>query len=141
MQISYSTIVTSIRSSKLAIATFAVSSMLFSGFIYAHDKPATDSAAEPSDRGRHHQRHEGEKGGHHEKMAEMMMTKIDTNGDGQVDLNEFLSHSEERFHAMDINSDGYVTDDERRQSHKIMREKHQQARSKGREAFEKAMDE
>lgn len=143
MQIPSFSIYTFIRPGKLAVLILGVSSMLASGFIYAHDQSAgnSEAAAEPSEKGRKHQRHSGGKRGHHEKMALMMMTKIDANGDGQVDLTEFLSHSEERFHAMDINDDGVVTDEERRESHKIIRKKHKQARNKGREAFEQAMDE
>ena len=149
MQIFSSKLVTSTRPSKLAIALLSVSGMFFSSFIYAQQEPTADAAAavEQSSRDGHHQRHkQGKhdkhgKRDHHEKKAEMMMTKIDANADGQVDLNEFLSHSEERFHAMDVNGDGFITDDERRESHKIMRKKHEEARAKGREAFEKAMDE
>ena len=36
------------------------------------------------------------------KKAEHMFSKVDANEDGQVDLNEFLANSEERFQRMDL---------------------------------------
>ena len=143
MQIFSSKLVTFIRPGKLAIAVLSVSGMLFSGLIYAQQEATADSktAVEQPSHDGNQKRHKHGKRDHQEKKAEMMMTKIDVNGDGQVDLSEFLTHSEERFHAMDVNGDGFVTDDERRETHKMMRKKHEQARGKGREAFEKAMDE
>jgi len=51
----------------------------------------------------------------------------DTNNDGKIDFNEFITHSEQRFQTMDINSDGYVTPEEARAGHKLMREKMKQA--------------
>jgi len=60
---------------------------------------------------------------HYKRMAKLMLKRLDTNKDGKVDLNEYLQNSEQRFQTMDINSDGYVTPEEARESHKLMREK------------------
>lgn len=59
--------------------------------------------------------------GQHSAMR--MHDRLDTNEDGKVDLNEFLSHAESRFHEMDTDSDQFVTDEEAKQHHKNMRKK------------------
>ena len=66
-----------------------------------------------------------------------MLEKVDTNQDGQVDLTEFLANAEERFNKMDLNSDGLLTLEEGKESHKLMREKHK-AERKARRAARKA---
>lgn len=57
----------------------------------------------------------------------------DANQDGRLDLSEFLAHAEQRFNAMDLNQDGYVTKDEGREAHKKMREKRKAKRMQRRE--------
>lgn len=73
----------------------------------------------------------------HRKSPEKMLEKVDTNQDGQVDLTEFLAHAEQRFNKMDLNSDGILTLEEGKESHKLMREKHK-AERKARRAARKA---
>ena len=63
----------------------------------------------------------------HEKFMVERMKKIDSNGDGNVDLQEYLTHAEQRFNEMDINGDQSVTADEAREAHKMMRKKHHKA--------------
>jgi hypothetical protein len=67
---------------------------------------------------------------HRGKMAEGMFQELDANGDEMVDLNEFLSHSEARFNAMDADSDGLVTKEEAREHHRELRKKHHKMRIK-----------
>jgi len=62
------------------------------------------------------------------KKAERMFSKVDGNEDGQVDLNEFLAHSEQRFQRMDLNGDGYVTLVEAKDAHKAMRKEYREAK-------------
>lgn len=81
--------------------------------------------------------HKGKKHKHkrkHRKSPAKMLEKVDANQDGQVDLSEFLAHAEERFNKMDLNSDGILTLEEGKESHKLMREKHKAERKARREA-------
>ena len=59
---------------------------------------------------------------HHSAMR--MHDRLDTNEDGKVDLDEFLSHAQSRFNEMDTNADQFVTDEEAKLHHKNMRKKH-----------------
>jgi len=47
-----------------------------------------------------------------EKRAIKRLEKIDTSGDGKVDLSEYLVHSEQQFNKVDADFDGYVTTEE-----------------------------
>ncbi len=59
----------------------------------------------------------------------MMFEKMDSNGDGSVSEDEFLSHAKERFTQMDADNDGRVTREEAKDFHmkkrETMREKKQ----------------
>jgi hypothetical protein len=59
---------------------------------------------------------------HHSGMR--MHDRLDTNEDGKVDLDEFLSHAKSRFNEMDTDADQFVTDEEAKLHHKGMRKKH-----------------
>jgi len=69
-------------------------------------------------------------GRHMENRTKRHMEQIDTNGDGNVDLNEYLSNAEQRFNEMDADGDQLVTGEEAREHHKSMRTKHAQERKK-----------
>ncbi|MFT4628912.1 MAG: hypothetical protein ACI9WC_000059 [Arenicella sp.] len=64
--------------------------------------------------------------GQHSVMR--MHGQLDTNEDGKVDLDEFLSHAKSRFNEMDTDSDQFVTDEEAKLHHKNMRQKHEDMR-------------
>ena len=61
------------------------------------------------------------------------MAEVDVNEDGKIDLNEYLSHAEQRFNLMDADSDGFVTPEEQTQAHEKMREEFKQRRKARRE--------
>lgn len=61
-----------------------------------------------------------EKGKHFEKM--------DTNGDGVVDKQEFMQKFEDKFGMMDGDKDGKVTRDEMKAHHDAMKEKRREMR-------------
>ena len=107
----------------LPVGLAAITALLMAVSALAHqhghdDSNASDESVE------HHKHHHKFHGKHLKKMHKMMMKKVDTNDDGKVDLTEYLAHTEERFKRMDLDSDGYVTHEEMREAHKIMREKH-----------------
>ena len=58
---------------------------------------------------------EGHKGG--------MFKKHDTNGDGAVSKEEFLSHAEERFSKVDADGSGDISKEEAKAAHESKREK------------------
>ncbi|MFT6408590.1 MAG: Ca2+-binding EF-hand superfamily protein [Arenicella sp.] len=66
--------------------------------------------------------------GHKQDKAAKMFDRTDANQDGQLELAEFLAHAEQRFKAMDLNQDGYVSKEEGRDAHRQMREKRKQDR-------------
>ena len=121
-----------------ALIIGGVGTWLATGISYAQEADAAEQSlpvdtADVADPGEHR--------GHHREMMKNMkkhrgkemdgrLLKLDTNNDGKVDLNEFLSHSEQRFHEMDINDDQFVTPDEARQKHQMMRQEHKKMREK-----------
>ena len=105
----------------LPVGLAATAALLMTVSALAHQHGYDDSNAS-HESVEHHKFH----GKHHKKMHKMMMKKVDTNEDGKVDLAEYLAHTEERFKRMDLDSDGYVTHEEMREAHKIMREKHRE---------------
>jgi len=72
--------------------------------------------------------HKGKKGKHGHNRAKMMLEKVDSNQDGNVDLNEYLAHAEERFNSLDLDSNGFVTQEEAKQAMQTMREEHKERR-------------
>ena len=52
----------------------------------------------------------------------MMMKKMDTDGDGAISEEEFMSHNEKKFNKMDKDKDGKVTEDE---MHMMMKKMHE----------------
>ena len=60
------------------------------------------------------------RGKHHRGMRGMM-AKADTNGDGRLTLQEFQTHALARFDRADADSDGTVTQAERKAAHEAMR--------------------
>lgn len=75
----------------------------------------------------------------HAKMQKHMMKKQDTNGDGQISKDEFLSHAEERFNTMDADGNGQVTPDEAKAAKEKWREKMHDRREKMKERHEEHM--
>lgn len=123
--------------------TLLASTLVFSSIAFAQQ--SSDDETQPPQyerdygegefKGKHKGKHKG-KG----KRIAKMMKRVDTNEDGQIDLNEFLAHSEQRFQNMDLNSDGYVTPEEARESHKAMREKFREERKNRKQAKESSGD-
>lgn len=78
---------------------------------------------------------------HRKEMKEMrqsrragkMMQKIDANEDGQVDLDEYLAHAQERFNNLDIDGSGFVTQEEAQEAMRKMRAEHKARRLEKRE--------
>lgn len=75
-------------------------------------------------------------GGHKGGMFE----KHDTDGDGVISKDEFLSHAEERFSTMDADGNGEVSKDESKAARQSMKEKMKERREKRQEKRESADD-
>lgn len=69
-----------------------------------------------------------EKSERKEQKIQKRIEKVDTSGDGKIDLNEYLASSEKRFSETDLNSDGYITVEEMREWGKNVRKEIRQAR-------------
>ena len=74
------------------------------------------------------------------KKEKAKLERVDANRDGNVDLNEYLAHAESRFRMMDLDSNGYVTVEERREVSEKMRKKHSEMREKHRSERESDRD-
>ena len=67
------------------------------------------------------------------RMHMKMLQEVDSNKDGQIDLNEYLAHAENRFQKMDLDQNGFISKDEQREFAKSMREQIKERRQKWRE--------
>lgn len=91
----------------------AAALVLGAPFAFAEDTPMEESS--------HERPHRGD-----------MMEKIDTDKDGAISKNEFISFHEERFKEIDKNADGKITQDEREASKAEWRKKIKDLREKRR---------
>lgn len=115
---------------KTLLGTLLASTLVFSNIGFAQESSDDEQTQSPQyERDYNDGEYEGKRKGKYKgkgkrkaKRLAKMMERVDTNEDGQIDLNEFLTHSEQRFQKMDLNSNGYVTPEEARESHKQMRE-------------------
>ncbi len=64
------------------------------------------------------------------------MQKVDTNGDGMISKDEFLSRHEEMFDNMDADGNGSLTPEEMREARGEMREKMKERMEKRKEMRE-----
>lgn len=93
-----------------------------------------DEQAEHSEKSRHGHKMKRR----HKNMDEFMLSKVDTNQDGNIDQDEYMAHAKERFEMMDGNSDGVVTPEERKEAGDAMRKKHHEAMKAAREAYKES---
>jgi len=56
------------------------------------------------------------------------LKKMDTDGDGQLSLDEYLAGAEKRFGKMDADEDGYLTAEELKEGRKAVRAKRSERR-------------
>jgi len=106
------------------------STLLIVGAVQAQ---GSDSAEPPVESAQANPERQYNRRGDRGKKGRAMLERVDTNKDGKVDLNEFLANAESRFQKMDLDSDGYVTPEERREVGDKMREKHREMREKHRQ--------
>ena len=72
-------------------------------------------------------------GGKHGKHGGKMFEKHDTNSDGVISKDEFLSHAEEKFSEMDADGNGEVTQEEGKAAWEARKEKMKERRAKMKE--------
>ncbi len=75
-----------------------------------------------------------------EHRTTRMLERVDANEDGQVDLNEYLAHAQERFNKLDLDDNGFVTQEEARESMQQMRDEHKERRKQMREERKEQRD-
>ena len=63
-----------------------------------------------------------------EFRAQKMLERVDANKDGVVDLDEYLTHAQNRFSKMDLDSNGVVTPEEAKESMAQMRKEFKEKR-------------
>lgn len=109
--------------------------IMFAGFglsigvsgISLAEKPSSDmSKAEYREMKKAHRAEHRDMHRHH--RGKSMLKLVDTNEDGKVDLNEYLTHAEARFNKLDLDANGYVTTDEAKDAMKKMRKEHKKMR-------------
>ena len=113
---------------KVIFTSLMAGSLMVSGLAFAGDH-GEDASHAKSDK-KMEKLHDGKKD-HHGKF----LKKLDTNGDGAVSKDEFMSKQEEHFSKMDADGDGSVTADEMKAAKKEMKakwkEKHGKRGEKG----------
>ncbi len=78
---------------------------------------------------------------HHERRMDRYLGKqVDTNQDGEISYDEFIANAQSRFEATDLDGNGSITKEERKQAAEIMREKHREAMKAARKAHKEAME-
>ena len=99
----------------------------FTGATFAHEH---ETAADAHANGKEH-RHDLR----HARREARMLDRVDTNEDGIIDEAEFMADAQRRFEFLDANSDGQVTEQERKQAGEEMRKRHREAMKAAREAY------
>lgn len=97
----------------------------------AGDDPSAEAHKERGEMKRQHRSEMRELRSEH--RAQSMLLKVDANKDGQIDLNEYLAHAQERFNKIDLDENGFVTPDEAKASMKKMKKEHKEKRKELRE--------
>jgi hypothetical protein len=67
-------------------------------------------------------------------MEGYLANKVDTDQDGLVSYDEFMANAKARFEASDLNDDGTITLEERKQSAEIIRKKYREAMLEAKES-------
>jgi hypothetical protein len=108
----------------------ALSLFLCTTLANAEHHESDSSTASEQQKAKHHDGKFGKRKHRRGRHMDMQMERLDTNEDGKIDLNEYLTHAESRFNAMDANGDSAVTKQEANQHHKLMRRKHHEKMQK-----------
>lgn len=78
--------------------------------------------------------HERMRARHESRMEGYLANKVDTDQDGLVSYDEFMANAKARFEASDLNDDGTITLEERKQSAEIIRKKYREAMLEAKES-------
>lgn len=113
------------------LVLISVLSIFGAGLSHAADS-ASDSEREAHRKMKHEQRDQRREM-RRDHRAESMLFRVDANKDGQIDLDEYLAHAQERFNKLDADSNGYVSKEEAKASMEKMRKEHRERRKKMRE--------
>ena len=70
-----------------------------------------------------------------------MMKEVDTNSDGLISKDEFVSHAGKRFSKIDADNDGNATKDEMHKYHEAKKAEHEKYKKEGKEGHDKRFDE
>ena len=116
--------------SKLNIALIAGAITLsMASFSNAQEQESNENGADRKEMKKgYHKGKKGKKGKYGAMRAKMMLEKVDSNQDGNVDLDEYLAHATERFNTLDLDSNGFVTQEEAKEAMKKMRQEHKERR-------------
>ena len=113
--------------SKLNIALIAGAITLsMASFSNAQEQESNENGADRKEMKKGY--HKGKKGKFGGNRAKMMLEKVDSNQDGNVDLDEYLAHAQDRFNSLDLDSNGFVTQEEAKEAMKKMRQEHKERR-------------
>ncbi|MDG1907046.1 MAG: hypothetical protein P8I38_15610 [Arenicella sp.] len=106
--------------------------------VFAHEDHETVGSSLSADRtdsaNQMRMQHERMRARHESRMEGYLANKVDTDQDGLVTYDEFMANAKTRFEASDLNDDGTITHEERKQSAEIIRKKHREAMLEAKES-------
>ena len=125
---------------KLKLIQMSLITIFLSAITVTHLQAHEHGAADESEFKRHPELTDEERADMREKIRDKRkkyrkkrILELDTNGDDQVDLTEYLANAERRFNELDADGNGYVTAEEAKARHKELRKKHHKMRKKARQ--------
>lgn len=120
---------------KIALTALAVSGVFA---LYAGGAMASDHGDYKDKKMMNHKEHAGERA--YNTPAGKIFENHDTDGDGKISKEEFLSEAESRFDKNDYDNDGYISKEEAKEFHEKMREKMKYRAKERRERMEERME-
>ena len=110
-----------------------IAGILFSTTAYTQDEVDTSN-----DTSEVKERNKGDRDGDNKRrgdrnnngnLSDRAIRTIDTDEDGQVSVEEYMAHAQQRFSDLDLDGNNFVTSEEAQEAAEIMREKQREARS------------
>jgi len=114
----------------IVINSVLVASLLFSSVAMSQSgsEVESDQTTELKERNKGDRDGDNKRRGDND-LSDRAIRRIDTDDDGQVSIDEYMAHAQQRFSDLDLDGNNFVTSDEAKEAAEIMRERQREARS------------